>query len=112
MPFIEYSLSIDDCTKNGGEELFTKVHCFFDQIPIDSLKIRDSNAVHLGEKFLAAILSAIDLMLQKGLDRALFSNIFIREVLSSVVRASFTVVAHSEILQNVAKYCSILRFFI
>ena len=32
---------------------------FFNQIPIESLKICNSNAMHLGKKFLAAIFSAI-----------------------------------------------------
>ena len=32
---------------------------FFNQIPIESLKICNSNAIHLGKKFLTAIFSAI-----------------------------------------------------
>ena len=50
---------IDDCAKDGGEEFFTKMHCVLNRIPIESFKIRNSSAVHLGEKFLSAILSAI-----------------------------------------------------
>ena len=36
----------------GGKELFTKMHC---ALRSESLKIRNSNAIHHGEKFLAAI---------------------------------------------------------
>ena len=32
---------------------------FFNRIPVESLKICNSNAMHLGKKFLAAIFSAI-----------------------------------------------------
>ena len=42
--------AIDDCAKDGGEEFFTKMHCVFNRIPIESLKIYNSNAMHLGKK--------------------------------------------------------------
>ena len=51
--------TIDNCTRDGGEEFLTKMHCVFNRIPFESLRIRDSNAMHLGKKFLAAIFSAI-----------------------------------------------------
>ena len=37
--------SIDDCAKDGGEEFFTEIQC--NRIPIESLKICNSNAVHV-----------------------------------------------------------------
>ena len=50
---------IEDCAKDGGEEFFTEMHCVFNRIPIESLKICTSNAMHLGKKFLTAIFSAV-----------------------------------------------------
>ena len=38
---------------------------FCNRIPIDSLTIPDSNAMHLGKKFLAAIFSVINCLLRK-----------------------------------------------
>ena len=49
---------IDDCAKDGGEEFFTDYTAFFNRIPIESLKICNSNAMHLGKKFLAASFGA------------------------------------------------------
>ena len=49
--------AIRDRTKDGGEELFT--NAFYNRIPIDSLKIPNLNAMHLGKQFLVAILSVI-----------------------------------------------------
>ena len=51
--------SIDDYAKDGGEELFTKMHCVLIANPNDSIGIRLENAVHLGKEFLAAIFSVI-----------------------------------------------------
>ena len=50
---------IEDCAKDGGEVFLPRCSAFFNQIPIESLKICNSNAVYLGKKFLAAIFSAI-----------------------------------------------------
>ena len=50
---------IDDCAKDGSKDFFTYYIAFFNRIPIQSLKIRNSNVVHLGKKFLAAIFSVI-----------------------------------------------------
>ena len=63
--------------------------------------------------FLVILVIIIDLLaiLQKSLDRALFLYIFIHEIRSSGVRASITIVQHSKILQNVAKYRSIEILF-
>ena len=52
-------LPIDDCAKDGGEEFLPSFTAFFNQIPIELLKICNSNVVHLGKKFLSAIFSAI-----------------------------------------------------
>ena len=38
----------DDCTKDGGDKLFTKMHCCRIRVFNDSLGIRLKNAVHLG----------------------------------------------------------------
>ena len=51
--------SIDDYAKDGGEELLPRCTAFFNRIPTESLWIRNSNAMHLGKKFLAAIFSVI-----------------------------------------------------
>ena len=50
---------IDDYAKDGGKELFTKMHAFELRILNDSIGIRLKNAVHLGKKFLAAIFSVM-----------------------------------------------------
>ena len=50
---------IDDCANDGGEEFFTEIHCVLCIFLLESLKICNSNATHLGEKFLATIFSAI-----------------------------------------------------
>ena len=54
-------LSIDDCAKDGGEEFSTGMHCVLksiDLVSVESLKICNSNTMHLGKKFLAANFSA------------------------------------------------------
>ena len=53
------SNSIDDYAKDGGEELLPRCNAFFNRIPIESLKIRNSNTMHHGKKFLAVIFSVI-----------------------------------------------------
>ena len=50
---------IDYCPKDDAEKFFTKIHCNLNRIPIQSLRFRNQNAMHLGKKFLAAIFSAI-----------------------------------------------------
>ena len=50
---------IDHYTKDSGEELVTKMHRILITNLIDSTGIRLKSAVHLGEKFLAAIFSVI-----------------------------------------------------
>ena len=53
-------LTRDDCAKDGAEEFFLpRCTAVFSRIPIESLKICDSKAMHLGKKFLAAIFSTI-----------------------------------------------------
>ena len=52
-------LSINDCAKDGGEGLLPRCTAFYTRIPIESSKIRDSNAKHLGNELLAVIFSAI-----------------------------------------------------
>ena len=60
LAFSVFQAAIEDCAKDGSEEFFTEMHsAFFNRIPIGSLKICNSNAMHLGKKFLAAIFSAI-----------------------------------------------------
>ena len=82
-----------DYAKMAVKKSLPRCIAFYDRIPIDSLTIPNSNAMHFGKKFLAAILSVIDLLaiLRKSLDRALFLYNFIREVRSSGVRGSITI---------------------
>ena len=51
----------DSYARDGGEELFTKMHCVLrsNSYGNETLKIRKSNAAHLGKKFVAAIFSVI-----------------------------------------------------
>ena len=51
--------SIDDYAKDGGEELFTKMHRVLIPNLDDSIGIQLKNAMHLGDKFNAAIFSVI-----------------------------------------------------
>ena len=51
--------AIHDYAKDGGEEFLPRCFAFYNRIPIDSLTIPDSNAMHLGKMFLAAIFSVI-----------------------------------------------------
>ena len=50
---------VDDCVKDGGEEFLPKCIVFFNRIPVESLKIHDSNVMHRGKNssppFLAQI---------------------------------------------------------
>ena len=55
----DVKVSIDDYAKDGGEELFTKMHCVRIRNRYESIGIRLQNAMHLGKKFLAAIFSVI-----------------------------------------------------
>ena len=50
---------MDDYAKDGGEELFTRCAAFFDGVPMESLNIRNANAMDLGKTLLAAIFSVI-----------------------------------------------------
>ena len=43
----------------GARNFLPRCTALFNRIPIESLKICHSNAVHVGKKFLAAIVSAI-----------------------------------------------------
>ena len=45
----------NDYAKDGGGESLPRCTTFFNRIHIESLKVGDSNAMHLGEKFLAAL---------------------------------------------------------
>ena len=45
--------------KKAGRNFLPRSTAFFDQIPIESLRIRNSYEMHLGKKFLAAIFSVI-----------------------------------------------------
>ena len=40
---------IDDYAKDGGEEFLPKCTAFFNRIPLESLKICNSNAMHIGK---------------------------------------------------------------
>ena len=51
MSITELAISlIDDCAKDGGEEFLKRFTALFNRIPIESLKICNSNAMHLGKK--------------------------------------------------------------
>ena len=45
--------------KMAARNFVLRCTTFFSRIPIESIKICNSNAMHLGKKFLAAIFSAI-----------------------------------------------------
>ena len=50
------ALQVRDHAKDLGKELSTKMHiAFFDRILIESLNIRNQNAMHFGIKFLVPI---------------------------------------------------------
>ena len=50
---------IDDYAKDGSKERLPGCSVFFNGIPIGSLRIRNSNIMHLDKKFLDAIVSVI-----------------------------------------------------
>ena len=52
-------MSIDNYAKDGSEELLPRSIAFFNRIPIESLRIRNENAMHLSKKFLVAIFSVM-----------------------------------------------------
>ena len=52
---IEWTIAL----KMAARNFLPRCTAFYDRIPIKSLRIRNSNALHLGKKFLAAIFSAI-----------------------------------------------------
>ena len=81
--------------KISAKKCLPRCTAFFERISIESLKIRNTNAMHLGKKFLDAIFSAIVYSpfscstKEPGSSDILF--IFIREARSSGVRASVAI---------------------
>ena len=56
---VYYHSSIDDCAKDGGEELLPRCVAFDLWIFNDSIGIRSKSATRLGKKFLTDIFSVI-----------------------------------------------------
>ena len=52
-------LTIDDCTKDGGEEFLPRCTAFELRTFGDFIRIRLKNTMHLGKRFLATIFSTI-----------------------------------------------------
>ena len=50
---------IDNYAKDGDEEFLPRCNAFVNRIPVEPLRIRNKNAMHLGKKFLAAIFTLI-----------------------------------------------------
>ena len=53
------NLATDNYAKDGGKELFTKMNCVVNRIPIESLRIRHLNEMDLGKNSLAAVFSVV-----------------------------------------------------
>ena len=51
----ELATSTADNAKDGSEELLSRCTVFLDRIPLELLRIRNSNTMHLGKNFFDAI---------------------------------------------------------